>query len=72
MSERWEDVQFWFFRHYMGFLDRRFRWFYRWHFAYGHPEWQPWPDEPDGVGWGPRHEWVCDLGDWLTMGWLHD
>lgn len=71
MSEGWASVQFWFFRHYMDFLGRHLRWFYDWHVSYGHPESQPWPEYPESH-WGPRHEWVCDLGDRLTMGWLHD
>lgn len=65
------NFEYWVWRRYCVFLDRHFRRFYDWHIDYGHPESQPWPDCPDSH-WGPRHAWVCDLGDWLTRGWLHD
>lgn len=71
MTDRWIDVQLWFFRRYWGFLSRRMRWVYDWHIDYGHPVAQPWAGYPDSH-MGPRHEWVCRLGDWLTAGWLHD
>lgn len=66
------ELTYWWHRQVWRFCDRFGRRFYDWHIDYGHPESQPWPGYPDDSRWGPRHEWVCDLGDWLTAGWLHD
>lgn len=70
MSELWFEVTYWWHRQLWRFLSTYCRWLYDWHIDYGHPYWQPWPGE--GGNWGPRHEWVCSVGDWLTAGWLHD
>lgn len=70
MADRWLDGRLWLRWRYWSFLSRFCRPIYDWHIDYGHPYEQPWPGE--GGHWGPRHPWVCDLGDWLTAGWLHD